>query len=199
MSEVVGTIRSLLTAAEVHPRPGLVLLEAVQPTTSSLLFLPGVETRYPNMGFVVEAGPSLTDNSFAVNDLLLLKDEGRNTDFHTYYDAFAITLHDYKERVKIIVESDREPKFREVIAQYNASPSNDFPISVEDVENQGWTFNASDVEDFGFEEFAHPAWRMEYIPTYMIELNMGPGLPYKLHYIVDERKILGIVEVSGAG
>lgn len=196
MPDIVPPIRSNLSPSQIHPRPGRILLETVQPLTSNLIWLPNVESRYPNMGFVVEAGQSKKGFNLQVNDLILLKDEGHHTDTATYYDVFAINLHDFKEEVKIIVESDREPAFRERMNAFNASPSNDFMISVKDVEEQGWTFNASDVEDWGFEELAHKTWRAEYIPTFMIDLDMGVGNPYHLHYIVDERNILAIIQVE---
>lgn len=196
MPDIVPPIQSQLGPEQIHPTAGRVLLETAEAESSNLIWLPGVESRYPNMGFVVEAGRSLRGYNLQVNDLVLIKDEGHHTDEHTYYDAFAITLRDHKEMVKIIVESDKEVRFKEKIDSYRASPSNDFMISVMDVENQGWTFNASDVQDWGFEEFAHPAWRMEYMPTFMIDLNMGPGKPYKLHYIIDEKQILSVLNVE---
>jgi len=192
MATVVPVVLSQLRPDQVHPTRGRVLLEAIQEVTSALLYLP-YDDRYTSIGWVVEAGLGI---SLAVNDLVVIKDEGHNTDQHTYYDAFTITLSDHKETVKIVVESDKEIPFKERMDAYRASPSNDFMISVADVEEQGWTFNASDVQDWGFEEFAHPTWKMEYIPTYMIELNMGEGEPYKLHYIIDESNILAVIGVA---
>ena len=189
MPTVVPVVLSQLCPSQIHPTRGRVLLEAIQEATSELLILP-YDDRYSSIGWVVEVGP---DVSLRVNDLVVIRDEGHNTDQHTYYDVFAITLSDHKETVKIVVESDREIRFKEKMDAFTASPSEDFMISVMDVESQGWTFNASDVQDWGFEEFAHPTWKMEYLPTYMIDLNMGEGEPYKLHYIINEANILAVI------
>jgi len=189
---VVPVVLSPLHPNQIHPTRGRVLLEAIQEVTSELLILP-YDDRYTSVGWVVEAGESPKGYKLQVNDLVVIRDEGHNTDQHTYYDVFTITLSDHKETVKIVVESDREIRFKEKMDQFTASPSNDFMISVMDVENQGWTFNASDVQDWGFEEFAHPTWKMEYLPTYMIDLNMGEGESYKLHYIIDESNILAVI------
>lgn len=186
---VVPTVLSHLHPDQVHPTRGRVLLEAIPEMASDLIILPSFD-RYSSVAWVVEAGPGV---DLAINDLVIIRDEGHNTEEHSYYDAFTITLSDHKETVKIVVESDREQVFKERMARYTASPSNDFMISVMDVEDQGWTFNASDVREWGFEEFAHPTWKMEYLPTYMIELNMGEGNPYRLHYIINESNILGVV------
>ena len=189
MPTVVPVVLSNLRPDQVHPTRGRVLLEAIQEVTSELLILP-YDDRYSSLGWVVESG---LDVSLLVNDLVIIRDEGHNTDQHSYYDAFTITLSDHKETVKIVVESDREIRFKEKMDKFTASPSEDFMISVMDVESQGWTFNASDVRDWGFEEFAHPTWKMEYLPTYMIDLNMGEGEPYRLHYIINEANILGVI------
>lgn len=189
MSTVVPIVLSQLRPDQVHPTRGRVLLEAIHEVTSELLFLP-YDDRYSSIGWVVESGPGV---DLLVNDLVVIRDEGHRTDEHSYYDAFTISLSDHKETVKIVVESDREIVFKEKMDAYHRSPSNDFMISVMDVEEQGWTFNASDVREWGFEEFAHPTWKMEYLPTYMIELSMGEGEPYKLHYIIDESNILAVI------
>jgi hypothetical protein len=192
MTTVVPIVLSQLRPDEVHPTRGRVLLEAIPEMDSEHIILPSFD-RYSSIGWVVEAGPGV---DLIPNDLVIIRDEGHNTDQHTYYDAFTITLTDHKETVKLVVESDRELVFKEKMDRYTASPSMDFMISVMDVEDQGWTFNASDVREWGFEEFAHPTWKMEYLPTYMIELNMGEGNPYRLHYIIDESNILGVVHAN---
>lgn len=192
MTTVVPIVLSQLRPDEVHPTRGRVLLEAIPEMDSEIIILPTFN-RYSSIGWVVEAGPGV---DLAINDLVIIRDEGHNTERHTYYDVFTITLTDHKETVKIVVDCDREIIFQEKMHKYNLSPSKDFMISVMDVEDQGWTFNASDVREWGFEEFAHPTWKMEYLPTYMIDLNMGEGEPYRLHYIIDHTNILGVVHAE---
>lgn len=180
--------------------PGRVLLEAVYPTeqTESGLYLGNSlhDNRYPSLGFVVALHDNVSrPHSLAKDDLVLIRDEGRNTDTSTYYDVFSLTLRDHKERLKILVDSVVEPVVREHLAAHRRSPATyNRDICVQDVQDDQWyTFKCSDIEDLGFEELAHPTWKMEYLPTYMLNLNNGPGTPFLLHYIIDERNIIAIL------
>lgn len=149
--------------------------------------------RYPELGWVVEA--NILSPEIERNDLVLLQSHTRYTN-RTYYDVFSITLGDYKEKITILVDSVVETAFRTNIEAYRVNPStDDRNICVQDVNTQEWiTFAASDVLDWGFVDVAHPAYWLEYIPTYMIHLSQGEGKPLLLHYIVDRRNILAILK-----
>jgi len=187
---------SFIHPDSITPAPGKVLLEAVfSPEKGKLLYYdPRSIVRYPNLGFVVKVGKT-KETSLAPNQLVLLQDEGRNTDQHSYYNVFAVDIRDHKEKIKVLVDIEVEERFRQAVKRYRANPSTDDSfINIKDHITEDWIgFNASDVEDFGFEEIAHPNWRMEYIPTYMIHLSRGPETPLILHYIVDESKIMAIL------
>ena len=149
--------------------------------------------RYPELGWVVES--NILSPDIKKNDLVLLQSHTKYTN-RTYYDVFSITLGDYKEKITILVDSVVETAFRTNVEAYRVNPStDDRNICVQDVNTQEWiTFAASDVLDWGFVDVAHPAYWLEYIPTYMIHLSQGEGKPLLLHYIVDRRNILAILK-----
>ena len=185
------------TAEDIHPTRDRVLLEAAisERTASGLIVDPALlgNIRYPELGWVVESNTNKV--KIAKNDLVLLKSHSSYAD-RTYYDVFSITLGDYKEKVTILVDSVIEPTFKQNIEAFRVNPStDDRNFSVQDVESGEWyTFAASDVLDWGYVDLATPSYWLEYVPTYMIWLSQGVGLPLLLHYIIDYRNILAILK-----
>jgi len=187
-------------ASEVHPTKGRVLLEAAWPEQRGFIIidptiLRGI--RYPDLGWVVETN---CREALRKNDLVLIRSHTNYTE-RSYYDVFSVTIGDYKERLTILVDSEVEAVFKSQVEIYRANPStHDRNVSVQDVESNEWyTFLTSDVIDFGFVELAHPAYSLEYIPTYMINLSQGVGEPLLLHYIIDYKNIIAIIKGDTLG
>lgn len=191
----------MITSKDFKPHGRRVLLETVEEELLKgpegfLTLIAPVEfsSRYPPTGWVVQIGDGVTED-LKPDDFVVLEDEGREVD-RTYYDIFHIKLRDNDGTVfDIKVDNDVEPVFREQMDAYWANPSDDDRvIAVQDVETgEGYRFNASDVLDFGYVDLAHPTYRLEYIPTHIINLWDEEDKKFRMHYLVDERKILAVI------
>lgn len=183
----------MLTPEQVHPTKGKLLLEPVWPedTEGGIIIPVQFRPRYSNLGIVRECNSSY---SLKPGALVLLDDEGRLIE-RSYYDIFKVVLLDHQHSLEMLCDADVEPYFRETMDNYARSPSEykHHRITLKDVNtDEVVEFSPPDVVDFGFEDLAHPTYRLEYIPTAMIEL-LDEGKS-KLFYIIDERRILSTLE-----
>jgi len=182
----------MLTPEQVHPTKGKLLAEAVWPekTDGGIIVPTEFQPRYSNTAVVRKCNSSY---HLDPGTLLLLDDEGTLIE-RSYYDVFKVVLRDHQHSLEMLCDSDVEPLFRETMAKYDAEPSayRHYRITLKDVNtDEVVEFSPPDVVDFGYEDLAHPTYRLEYMPTAM--LNLWDGDKYKLFYIIDERRILAAV------
>jgi hypothetical protein len=186
-------VKSFLSPGQIFPTKGRVLLEAVRPERrfgpeGEALFLPEVG-RYPTVGRVYRGGE---EEGLKVGDLVVLQDEGQEMP-HTYYDVFKIVVGDFQGQTEIIADNEIEPLFRERVEAFRANPSTeDKRLSVKDVATgEQWSFLCSDVLTYGYEDLTTPTYRLEYIPTFMIDLYHEGK--FRLFYIAHLSNILMVI------
>jgi len=181
----------MISPDNIHPLKGIALLKAVDAAQmESGLWVPVLgELRYPTSAIVVKGSPSLTPGHLAI-----LEDDGAQVE-RSYYDVFKVRVRDFKEFLEIMAPIESEPIFVEAVRQYRANPSSENKwLALKDVvSDEIIKFQCSDVEDWSFDDAAYPTYRLEYVPTQMLDLWTGEK--FELFYLIDERNILATMEL----
>jgi hypothetical protein len=192
-------VKSFLSPDQVFPTRGRVLLEAIAAdriftATGETIYLPD-QGRYLPTARIVRGGEK---EGLRRGDMAILIDEGREVS-RSYFEVFKLILDDDGKHLEIIAKNEVEPVLKEYLEKYRKNPStHDYQLSVECQQTgEWWSFLCSDVIIHTWDELAHPTYKLEYIPTYMIELFNPERRKFKLHYIAPISSILATLPEYG--
>lgn len=186
-----------LKVEQLRPPGKLVLAKAIEDErTPGGLWIPlEARERYPNIGRVESVGPRCTED-IRRGDIAIFSTEMFDAQI-TYLDCFQVILRDKEEDVRILVDIDVEPIFKEQMELFKANPSTeDRWFSLKNIEDDvGYKFLASDVLDWGPAQLQASSFqKLRYVETRMLGLLDEEGEVH-LYYLVDERYIQGIIRL----
>ena len=185
----------MLNSTNLRPTGRLVLSKALyQEVSEGGLAIPWEwQERYPNVGLVYDIGPKCREDIRA-GDIAIFSTEMFDSP-NTYLDCFEIVLRDGEKDVRILVDFEIEPIFRDQMLQYQRNPSTeDRWITVKNIDENdlGYKFLASDVLSFGPAQMQASSFqKLRYVETRMFSLLDGER--ERLFYLTDERYIEAVI------
>lgn len=188
----------ILKAERLRPLGKLVLAKAIeQERTEGGLWIPlEARERYPNIGRVKSVGARCMED-IRWGDIAIFSTEMFDASY-TNLDCFQVILRDKDEDVRILVDIDVEPIFKEQMELFKANPSTeDRWFTLKNMEDDlGYKFLASDVLDFGPAQLqASSIQKLRYVEARMFNFLDEEGENH-LYYLVDERYIQGIIRIG---
>lgn len=185
----------LLESERLTPLSKLVLAKAIeQERTPGGLWIPlEARERYPNIGRVKSVGARCMED-IRRGDIAIFSTEMFDAQ-NTFLDCFQVILRDKDEDVRILVDIDVEPIFKEQMGLFKANPSSEERwITLKNMEDDlGYKFLASDVLDWGPAQLQASSFqKLRYVETRMFDLIDKEGEVH-LYYLVDERYIQGVI------
>ena len=179
--------------SDVNPTGHLVFCEAIrEELTPSGLHIPfEAQERYPNIGEVISIGPKCNED-LRPGDIAVFNTEMFDAP-NTEMDCFQVVLRDGDEDLRILVDYDVEPIFKEQYEEYKASPSSaDRWIQLMNLEDDlAYKFLASDVLDWGPANLQASSFqKLRYVETAVVPIGK---LTY---YLTHEANIEGVVRAS---
>ena len=182
-----------LTVESVHPTGHLVLARALfqDQTESGLWIPPEAQDRYPNIAEVTVIGPDCHED-IRPEDIIILSTEMYDVE-NTYLDCFQVVLRDGDEDLRILVDFEVEPLFKEQFEKYEASPgSEDRWIQLMNLEDDlAYRFLASDVLEWGPADLQASSFqKLRYVETRMFPIGDD------VYYLTHEAYIEGVIRAS---